>query len=70
MSTVAAAEAPCPPRGQPAAEVLRETERALGIEPAMASANPAADTLHPVRAVHFSNFIIGGGGKRARAHQS
>jgi flagellar FliL protein len=43
---------------QLAAEVLRETERALGIEPAVPGAKPAADTPHPVRAVHFSNFII------------
>jgi flagellar FliL protein len=43
---------------QLAAEVLRETERALGIEPAVAGAKPAEDTPHPVRAVHFSNFII------------
>jgi flagellar FliL protein len=43
---------------QLAAEVLRETERALGIEPAAAGAKPAADAPHPVRAVHFSNFII------------
>jgi len=43
---------------QLAAEVLRETERALGIEPAVAGAKPVADAPRPVRAVHFSNFII------------
>lgn len=42
-------------------EVLRETERALGLEPltpgstARRNADPEA---RPVRAVHFSNFII------------
>ena len=42
-------------------EVLRETERALGIDPpppgavAKKNADPEA---RPVRAVHFSNFII------------
>lgn len=35
--------------------VQRETERALGWEP---GAKPSADALRPVRAVHFSNFII------------
>jgi len=41
-------------------EVLRETERALGLEPATPG-KPAAkggDEPRPVRAVHFSNFII------------
>lgn len=44
-----------------AAEVLRETERALGIEPAAAGAKrKKADDegARPVLAVHFSNFII------------
>lgn len=36
---------------QLAAEVKRETERALGVE-------PGAKGAHPVRAVQFSNFII------------
>lgn len=40
---------------QLAQEVQRETERALGWEP---GAKPSADALRPVRAVHFSNFII------------
>ena len=40
-----------------AAEVLRETERALGVEPPTAG-KKGDDTLRPVRAVHFSNFII------------
>jgi flagellar FliL protein len=39
---------------QLAAEVLRETERALGLEAAVAG----SDEPRPVRAVHFSNFII------------
>jgi flagellar FliL protein len=39
---------------QLAAEVLRETERALGLEAAVAG----NDEPRPVRAVHFSNFII------------
>ena len=38
---------------QLAAEVLRETERALGIEAGAAAKGP-----RPVRAVQFSNFII------------
>jgi flagellar protein FliL len=43
-----------------AAEVLRETERALGIEPATAGAAHKGDdgAARPVLAVHFSNFII------------
>ena len=43
-----------------AEEVLRETERALGLEPPVPGAKkPAADEEpRPVRAVHFSNFII------------
>jgi flagellar FliL protein len=44
-----------------AEEVLRETERALGVEPQPAGAAPkkgAQDEARPVRAVHFSNFII------------
>lgn len=41
---------------QLATEVLRETERALGVEPGDAKAND--DAPPPVRAVHFSNFII------------
>jgi flagellar protein FliL len=44
-----------------AEEVLRETERALGIEPPAAGAakkRGADDEPRPVRAVHFSNFII------------
>ena len=42
-------------------EVLRETERALGLEPLAAGAaerKDADDEPRPVRAVHFSNFII------------
>jgi flagellar protein FliL len=42
-------------------EVLRETERALGLEPVAAGAatrKGADDEPRPVRAVHFSNFII------------
>jgi flagellar FliL protein len=43
-------------------EVLRETERALGLEPLVAAApgkkTGADDEPRPVRAVHFSNFII------------
>ena len=43
-----------------AEEVLRETERALGLEPATPGkpAAKAGDEPRPVRAVHFSNFII------------
>ncbi|MGL6111627.1 MAG: flagellar basal body-associated FliL family protein [Rubrivivax sp.] len=44
-----------------AEEVLRETERALGLEPLAAGAaagKGADDEPRPVRAVHFSNFII------------
>jgi flagellar FliL protein len=43
-----------------AEEVLRETERALGLEPATPGkpAAKASDEPRPVRAVHFSNFII------------
>jgi flagellar FliL protein len=44
-----------------AEEVLRETERALGLEPASPSAaakQGSDDEPRPVRAVHFSNFII------------
>jgi flagellar FliL protein len=44
-----------------AAEVLRETERALGLEPAvpgMAAPRGEDEAERPVRAVHFSNFII------------
>jgi flagellar FliL protein len=40
---------------QLANEVLRETERALGVEPGAA---PNPDQPRPVNAVHFSNFII------------
>jgi flagellar FliL protein len=42
-------------------EVLRETERALGLEPLPpgSTARVSADAeARPVRAVHFSNFII------------
>jgi flagellar protein FliL len=42
-------------------EVLRETERALGLEPVApgaAARKGADDEPRPVRAVHFSNFII------------
>jgi flagellar protein FliL len=42
-------------------EVLRETERALGLEPLAAGADARKDSddePRPVRAVHFSNFII------------
>ena len=42
-------------------EVLRETERALGLEPLQpgSTARRGADAeARPVRAVHFSNFII------------
>jgi flagellar protein FliL len=42
-------------------EVLRETERALGLEPLPpgSTARRSADAeARPVRAVHFSNFII------------
>jgi flagellar FliL protein len=44
-----------------AEEVLRETERALGLEPAVPGAAKKGDhddEPRPVRAVHFSNFII------------
>jgi hypothetical protein len=42
-----------------AEEVLRETERALGLEPAAPGAPARSDDEpRPVRAVHFSNFII------------
>ena len=43
-----------------AEEVLRETERALGLEPLPAGTAPkrGSEEAHPVRAVHFSNFII------------
>jgi flagellar FliL protein len=44
-----------------AEEVLRETERALGLEPAApdgAKKGSADEEPRPVRAVHFSNFII------------
>jgi len=44
-----------------AEEVLRETERALGLEPAMPGAAKKRgddEEPRPVRAVHFSNFII------------
>ena len=41
-------------------EVLRETERALGLEPVVPGARPKKgdDEPRPVRAVQFSNFII------------
>ena len=42
-------------------EVLRETERALGLEPVVpgaAAKKDASQEPRPVRAVHFSNFII------------
>jgi flagellar FliL protein len=42
-------------------EVLRETERALGVEPAVPGAGHKKgedEAARPVRAVHFSNFII------------
>ena len=42
-------------------EVLRETERALGLEPlapGAAARKGGDDEPRPVRAVHFSNFII------------
>jgi len=42
---------------QLAAEVQRETERALGYE-AAPGGRKGDDTPRPVRAVHFSNFII------------
>lgn len=43
-----------------AAEVLRETERALGVEAAAGAAHGKGDdaAARPVLAVHFSNFII------------
>lgn len=44
-----------------AEEVLRETERALGVEPAApgsARKKGEDEAARPVRAVHFSNFII------------
>ena len=43
-----------------AEEVLRETERALGLEPLAPGARPKKgdDEPRPVRAVQFSNFII------------
>jgi flagellar FliL protein len=44
-----------------AEEVLRETERALGLDPAPAAAaakKSANGEERPLRAVHFSNFII------------
>jgi len=43
-----------------AEEVLRETERALGLEPPAAGAAKKGEDEEPrpVRAVHFSNFII------------
>ena len=44
-----------------AEEVLRETERALGIDPlppGVAARRNADSEQRPVRAVHFSNFII------------
>ena len=43
-----------------AEEVLRETERALGLEPVVPGARPKKgdDEPRPVRAVQFSNFII------------
>ena len=44
-----------------AQEVLRETERALGLEPQVPGApvkKGAEEEPRPVRAVHFSNFII------------
>jgi flagellar protein FliL len=44
-----------------AQEVLRETERALGLEPQVPGATAkkgAEEEPRPVRAVHFSNFII------------
>jgi flagellar protein FliL len=44
-----------------AAEVLRETERALGVEPAAAGTKRKKgddEGARPVLAVHFSNFII------------
>ncbi len=41
-----------------AAEVLRETERALGLEPSPAGSPRRKSDGRPVRAVHFSNFII------------
>ena len=40
-------------------EVLRETERALGLEPALPGKTSGdGDEPRPVRGVHFSNFII------------
>ena len=44
-----------------AGEVLRETERALGLEPLPADSpkrRHADAEARPVRAVHFANFII------------
>ncbi len=43
-----------------AEEVQRETERALGIEPPTTGTpeRKRSSGMHPVRAVHFSNFII------------
>lgn len=41
-----------------AAEVLAETERALGVEPAAPGRKGEDAEARPVRAVHFSNFII------------
>jgi flagellar FliL protein len=43
---------------QLAAEVLRETERALGYDPTAPAAKGEDALPRPVRAVHFSNFII------------
>ena len=41
-----------------AEEVLRETERALGLEPVVPGKAGDGDEPRPVRGVHFSNFII------------
>lgn len=41
-----------------AAEVQRETERALGVEPPAPGKKGPGPSTRPIRAVHFSNFII------------
>jgi flagellar FliL protein len=43
---------------QLASEVLRETERAMGNEADAPPGKGSHGTVHTVRAVHFSNFII------------
>jgi flagellar FliL protein len=41
-----------------AAEVQRETERALGVDPPPPGKKGPNPSTRPIRAVHFSNFII------------